>query len=148
MDKIINEENEIFYQFLKNRGLSFTRPRKLILEQIYRDHDHFDVEEVVEALRKRKSRVSRATVYRTLVHLEDCNLIRRVDLGHGHSHFEHTFGHKHHEHLYCKKCGRIIEFVDPDLEERINKISVLNNFAIINHTVQIFGICKKCQKLK
>jgi len=146
MDEIIHEENEIFYKFLKDRGLSFTRPRKLILEQIFMNHDHFKVEDVVEALKKGKSHVSRATVYRTLAHLEDCSLIRRVDLGHGHSHFEHTFGHKHHEHLYCKKCGEIIEFTDPLLEERINKISKLNHFKVLTHTVQIFGICTKCNK--
>ena len=138
--------HNIFEQFLKEQGLSFTMQRKLILEQIFRDHNHFEVEEVVEALRNRKTRVSRATVYRTLSYLEDCRLIRRVDLGHGHSHFEHTLGHKQHEHLYCKKCGKIIEFTDPALEQRIRKISNRNHFIVQTHMVQIFGICKNCNK--
>ena len=67
--------NKIFEQFLKERDLSFTMQRKLIIEQIFRDHNHFEVEEVVEGLRSRKKRVSRATVYRTLSYLEDCRLI-------------------------------------------------------------------------
>lgn len=146
MGKNNSTESEIFLKFLKENGLSYTRPRKRILEQIFMNHDHFDAEDIVEALRKRNSRVSRATVYRTLVHLEDCSLIRRVDLGHEHSHFEHTLGHKHHEHLYCKKCGNVIEFTDSILENRINKISELNRFNVINHTVQIFGICENCRK--
>ena len=141
--------NKLFKQFLKERGLSFTRQRKVILEQIFRDHDHFEAEEIVGALRNRKIRVSRATVYRTLSCLENCNLIRRIDLGHGHSHFEHTLGHTHHEHLYCKKCGKIIEFTDAALEERIGTISKLNHFVVLTHTVQIFGLCKDCNiKLK
>ena len=146
MKKSGNTENELFGQFLKTKGFSFTRQRKLILKQIFRNHDHFEAEEIVEALRKRNMRVSRATVYRTLTHLEDCSLIRKVDLGHGHSHYEHILGHEHHEHLYCEKCGKLLEFSDPTLEGWITDIAESNKFSITNHTVQIFGICSKCSK--
>ena len=146
MKKRSNQEIEIFSNFLKHKGLSVTKQRSLILDQVFRNHNHFEAEEIVEALKKRELRVSRATVYRTLTHLEDCNLIRKVDLGHGHSHYEHILGHEHHEHLYCEKCGKIIEFTDPILENRIKKISESNRFKLASHTVQIFGICKECYK--
>jgi Fur family ferric uptake transcriptional regulator len=141
-----NKEIEIFNRFLKHRGLSVTRQRRLVLDQVFKNHDHFEAEEIVEMLRKRNRRVSRATVYRTLAHLEDCSLIRRVDLGHGHSHYEHILGHEHHEHIYCEKCGNLLEFSDPTLERRINNIAESNKFTITSHTVQIFGICKDCNK--
>lgn len=141
-------ETEVFGNFLKHKGLSSTRQRKLVLEQVFKNHDHFEADEIVEALRKRKSRVSRATVYRTLTHLEECNLIRKVDLGHGHSHYEHILGHSHHEHLYCEKCGKIIEFTDSILENQIGKIAGSNGFTITSHNVQIFGICKDCSNKK
>ena len=64
------KESEIFGTFLKTKGLSVTRQRKLVLDQVYRDHAHFEAEEIVDALEKRDLRVSRATVYRTLMHLE------------------------------------------------------------------------------
>ncbi len=137
-------EREIFSNFLKTKGLSSTRQRKTILDEVFRNHNHFEADDIVEALRKKNSRVSRATVYRTLAHLESCKLIRKVDLGHGHSHFEHTFGHRHHEHLYCNNCGNLMEFNDPALEDRIEKIAASHGFTITNHAVQIFGICKKC----
>jgi Fur family ferric uptake transcriptional regulator len=141
-----SKEAEIFSGFLKSKGLSFTKQRRLVLEEVFRNHNHFEAEEIVELLRKKNQHVSRATVYRTLTHLEDCSLIGKVDLGHGHSHYEHILGHEHHEHLYCEKCGKLLEFSDSLLERRIVRIAESNRFTITSHTVQIFGICNKCGK--
>lgn len=146
MKKRSSKEIEIFSRFLKQKGLSVTKQRRLVLDQVFVNHNHFEAEEIAELLRKRNLRVSRATVYRTLTHLEQCSLIRKVDLGHGHSHYEHILGHEHHEHLYCEKCGKLLEFSDPTLEGRINKIAESNRFTITSHTVQIFGICRNCSK--
>ena len=139
-------EVEMFSDFLKKKGLSVTKQRRLVLDQVFKNHNHFEAEEIVVLLRKRNLRVSRATVYRTLTHLEDCNLIRKVDLGHGHSHYEHILGHEHHEHLYCEKCGKLLEFSDPALEGRIIDIAQSNRFTITSHTIQIFGLCERCGK--
>ncbi len=139
-------EQEMFSNFLKTKGLSSTRQRKIILDEVFRNHTHFEADEIVETLRKKMLRVSRATVYRTLAHLDACNLIRKVDLGHGHSHYEHTYGHRHHEHLYCNRCGNLMEFNDPALENRIENIAESHGFVISNHAVQIFGTCKKCSE--
>lgn len=141
-------EVDVFGNFLKSKGLSSTKQRNFILREVFRNHGHFEAEDIVDALKRRKSRVSRATVYRTLTHLEECNLIRTVDLGHGHSHYEHTLGHTHHEHLYCEQCGKIVEFSDTILEEQINRIAESNRFYLTNHTVQMFGICYTCRTKK
>lgn len=139
------KEQHVFSEYLKSKGLSHTKPRQLILEEVFRNHEHFEAEDIVDALKKRNLRVSRATVYRTLTYLEECDLIRKVDLGHSHLHYEHTLGHNHHEHLYCVKCGKIIEVTDTILENRIGTIADHYNFAVSYHGVQIFGICKLCQ---
>lgn len=146
MQENSNNEIDIFRRFLKHKGLSVTKQRRLVLEEVFKNHNHFEAEEIVGLLRKRNLRVSRATVYRTLTHLENCNLIRKVDLGHGHSHYEHILGHEHHEHLYCEKCGKLLEFSDPILEGRIIDIAQSNRFTITSHTIQIFGLCERCGK--
>lgn len=146
MQENSNNEIDIFRRFLKHKGLSVTKQRRLVLEEVFKNHNHFEAEEIVGLLRKRNLRVSRATVYRTLTHLENCNLIRKVDLGHGHSHYEHILGHEHHEHLYCEKCGKLLEFSDPVLEGRIIDIAQSNRFTITSHTIQIFGLCERCGK--
>ena len=137
-------EKRIFSQFLYNNGLLFTNQRKVILEQVYKNHSHFDIEEIVQQLSNYKIRVSRATIYRTLAHLEECKLIRKIDLGHGHAHYEHTIGHQHHEHLYCEQCGKIIEFDDQKIENSINDLCSQFKFTLQHHTLQIFGICNAC----
>ncbi|MBN1983362.1 MAG: transcriptional repressor [Chitinivibrionales bacterium] len=142
--KPLHEAQRLFSQFLKTKGLSATQQRQSICEQVYRNHDHFEAEDIAEALKKRHMRVSRATVYRTLTYLERCRLIRKVDLGHGHFHYEHIVGHTHHEHLYCQQCGRVIEVCDTTLEERIAAIADMHGFTIDSHAVQMFGTCSQC----
>jgi len=116
----------------------------LILDQIFGEHEHLEVDDIVQALRKRNKRVSRATVYRTVRLLEECGLIRRVELGHDHSYYEHVHGRLHHEHIFCEKCGKVVEFIDPVLEERICKVAEDKSFKLTDHNVQIFGVCRRC----
>ncbi len=144
MSETNRSETDIFIQHLRKKGLSFTKQRKLILEQVFIDHDHFEAEDIVETLKRNGSRVSRATVYRTLAHLEDCKLIQKVDLDHGHSHYEHILGHEHHEHLYCKQCGTIIEFSNPEFENQLSTIAQSFNFTVTDHKVLIYGLCEQC----
>lgn len=141
-------EKEIFKQYLTGKGLSFTRQREAILAEIFNNHTHFEAEDIVETIRKSSLRVSRSTIYRTISHLEECFLIRKIDLGHGHSHFEHTLGHQHHEHLYCEQCDSILEFSDNTLEEQLRIIAESFGFIVKNHAVQLFGICKNCNNKK
>ncbi len=145
---ILNNRKEIekFSSFLKEKGLKITKQRMEILKQILYTDDHFDTEEIFEKLRKRKLRVSRATVYRALAHIENCSLIRKLNLGNGRSFFEKTSGKEHHEHIYCTQCGKIIEFSDTIMENRIKKLSGFNGFKITNHNFQIFGICDDCRR--
>lgn len=146
MKKISLSELDIFGRFLKAKGLSLTSQRKGVLFEVFKIHEHFEAEDLVDHLRNKKHRISRATVYRTLSHLEDCGLIRRIDLEHGHAHYEHVLGHKHHEHLYCEKCGRIVEFENPELEGLIRKIAKENSFLERTHKIKIFGLCARCKK--
>ncbi|MBW2610289.1 MAG: transcriptional repressor [Deltaproteobacteria bacterium] len=143
-DKGHKTELEIFLGFLNKRGKSLTNQRKLVIEQIFRVHKHLEADDIVQALRKKNQRVARATVYRTIKLLEDCGLIKKVDLGSDYTYYEHTHGHLHHEHICCEQCGMVEEFTDPVLEERIRRVAKDNNFKLTDHSVQIFGICQNC----
>lgn len=144
----VNHKKEIenFRRFLKNTGHKLTSQRIVILEQVINTNNHFDADEIFEAVRKKQLRISRATVYRTLTHLEKCNLVRKIESGHGRSYFEQMLSKKQHEHIYCTQCGKIIEFSDSIMEDRIKKISGLNGVTITDHSFQIFGICDDCKK--
>ena len=138
--------NNRFKEYLRNLGLSFTPQRKVILEYLTLDNSHFNAEDLIAALRKRQIAVSRATVYRTLYHLEHAGFIRQVALESNQTYFEFIANCSHHEHLVCALCGKIVEFADSPLEERICFIAEKHGFQMTRHTIQITGICGRCRE--
>ncbi|MFP4163627.1 MAG: Fur family transcriptional regulator [Chitinispirillaceae bacterium] len=140
------DRKQRFRNYLRSRGLSFTPQRKFIFDYLSSNTSHFGAEELITALRQHRINVSRATVYRTLGHLEEAGFIRKIELDQNHTHWEYVDGCSHHEHLVCEKCGRIEEFTDPQMEHRINAVAEQNRFTITRHTVQIFGICGGCSE--
>ncbi len=135
-----------FMNYLNREGLARTPQRKAVLEEIVGGPSHFDVEELVKIIQCKSASVSRATVYRTITHLENAGIIRKIDFNHSHAHFELVKGASHHEHLICEKCGKVEEFVDSELELRIGDIARTNRFKIKRHTIQIFGLCECCSE--
>lgn len=140
------EAMERFQKYLKAKGFKLTQERKIILEQVFSVHDHFDVEDLLYMLRKGNRQVSRASVYRTLSLLVECGLVEKVDFGEGKAYYEHVFGHLHHDHLICKSCGKVFQFEDSIIEKRQKDICKEYGFQLDYHTLNIFGFCPACQK--
>ena len=137
---------ENFVKYLGTRKLRFTQERKTILQEMFRNPGHLEAEDLLYSLRRKKKLTSRATVYRTLELLVDSGLVRKVDLGHGHSHYELMVDHTHHEHMICLKCGKVIEFSDKEMEGDLNKLCKKSGFEHTSHRFEIFGHCDKCRK--
>ena len=95
----------------------WTPEREAILGQVFATHEHFEADDLLLRLKKKNIRISRATIYRTLELLVKSRLVRKVTFGENHTHYEHTFGHKHHDHLICVKCGNVLEFTNPNIEQ-------------------------------
>ena len=134
-----------YERYLAAHGYSDTHQRREILEEIYRKRRHFDVEQLVAEMRERGSRVSRATVYRTIGHLEKSGLLRRLSFDEDHAHYEITLGAEHHEHLICEKCGRVVEITDPELENCLKRVLRSNGFSEeAANTVEITATCRRC----
>ena len=136
---------ETFARYLDTKNLKLTRERKAVLEEIFLHLGHLEAEELGHALRRKKIRASRATIYRTLELLVDSGMVRKVDLGHGHSHYEHVLGHTHHEHMVCLKCGKVVEFSDKGIERSLVRLCRKAGFELCSHYFQVFGYCKDCQ---
>jgi len=136
---------ESFAQYLNTRKLKLTPERKIILQEMLNSRGHVEAEDLLFNLKRKAKRTSRATVYRTLDLLVDSGLVRKVDLGHGHSHFEHVLGHAHHEHMVCLKCGKVIEFSDKGIERSMKKLCERSGFEHTSHHFQVFGLCKGCR---
>lgn len=138
-------EQRRFKVFLQGVGLKFTRERRLVLEEVFRNHGHFEADDIVMGLRGQGRRVSRASVYRTLPMLVRSGLLRDVHSSEKHSHYEHVFGHHHHDHLICTGCGRAIEFTSPVIEKLQIEICSQHGFQAAGHKLEITGLCDACR---
>lgn len=129
---------------MRAKGYRWTVQRQLIARVALTNHSHFSADELLDLCRKEDAAVSRATVYRTLTMMEEAGFVEGLDTGDGGRKFEHVLGHEHHDHMVCTRCGRILEFVDEELEQRQELAARRHGFTITNHSLKLFGICKEC----
>jgi Fur family ferric uptake transcriptional regulator len=138
----------VFAKYLSSRNLRLTQERRAVLQEIFLSRGHMEADELSHNLRKKKKRASRATTYRTLDLLVESGIVRKVDLGHGHSHYELVLDHPHHEHMICLECGEVVEFSDHTIERALHKLCKRGRFEHTSHRFQIFGYCHKCRRAK
>lgn len=143
-----DEVHREFRDFLVAHELKATPERFAVLDEIYTTDFHFEAEDILVRMRKKKQRVSRATIYRTLELLEKSGLIRKAKLGETEAYYERTHGRHHHEHMKCTECGKIIEFESEDIEALQDDICKQYNFRMTHHILHLFGVCEDCQKRK
>jgi Fur family ferric uptake transcriptional regulator len=134
-----------FLNYLKQEGLKWTPERERVFQEALDLEGHFEAEELAYRLRTKGSRISKATVYRTLPLLVKAGLIKEAIHGEKHQHYEHIHDEKHHDHLICLRCGKIFEFEDDTLREIQRKICKKYHFRSQKILVEIFGHCKECQ---
>lgn len=142
--KIADEVQEIFAAFLKQNGHRKTPERFSILEEVYTLNKHFDVEALYFLMKKKKYRVSRATLYNTIDLLLECNLIRKHQFGQKISQYEKSHGNKQHDHIICTKCNNVIEFCDPRVQQIRSTLESQLNVKIFHHALNFYGTCKDC----
>ena len=119
-----------------------TNQRVEILNFLRDNTSHPTVEEVFEEVRKKLTRISKATVYQNLKFLSGRGLIQEVNVK-GVSRFEPNL--KPHHHIICRKCGKIIDFESKELTDYSLKIvKKLKEFDIDTTNTNFYGICKKC----
>ncbi|HZT79479.1 MAG TPA: Fur family transcriptional regulator [Gemmataceae bacterium] len=135
------------YLASRPRPQRFTDQQREMVRYIFRQHNHFDADQLLEDMKRAGLRVSRATAYRTLVKLVDAGLLRRLELG-PRMFYEHDYGYPQHEHLYCEKCGKVIEFQEPAIDAAIREVCRQNNFQTTSHTFVIRGTCAACNRAR
>lgn len=133
-------------QYLKQNQLRFTTERVIILEEIFSFKGHFDAEQLFIHIRDKHNYISRATVYRTLELLTKIGIIKKENLGQGYATYEVAMDQPHHDHLICTVCGKVIEFVDEEIERLQAEICEKHGMIMVRHQLQIYGRCKEHSK--
>jgi Fur family ferric uptake transcriptional regulator len=130
-------------QDLKTTGLKATAPRLKILNLFeHSEVRHLSAEDVYRLLLNEGLDVGLATVYRVLTQFEQAGLLTRHHFESGKAVFELNHGH-HHDHLVCINCGRVEEFLDPEIEKRQTQIAAARGFTIREHALYLYAECVK-----
>jgi Fur family ferric uptake transcriptional regulator len=140
---------ERFEEFLQSRGKRVTQQRRIIVEEVFKRHDHFDADDLLGHLNAhaRGRRVSRPTVYRTLSELVDAGLLRSMALG-GRTVYEHDYGYPQHDHMHCQQCNKLIEFKCDEVAEIGEAVGRQHQFRVTGHRLIFTGICADCRVKK
>ncbi len=128
---------------LKKVGLKATLPRLKVLEILEQqgEEHHLTAEDVYKILIDQGEEVGLATVYRVLTQFEQAGIVRRLNFENNISKFELDTG-DNHDHIVCMKTGKVKEFVDPVIEERIKEIAREKGYDLSGHSLVIYGNCK------
>jgi len=121
------------------RGMRMTEQRRTIAKIIQESEDHPDVEELHRRAHAVDPHISIATVYRTVRLFEESGIIERHDFRDGRSRYEeHT--DEHHDHLIDMKSGKVVEFVDPEIEALQEAIARKLGYRLVDHRMELYGV--------
>jgi Fur family ferric uptake transcriptional regulator len=134
-----------FVDKLRPSGGRRSSKRDFIVDIFVRQEGHIGADALVELIRREDSRISRATIYRTLQWMVDAGIARRVDFGEGKFRFEHAYRHPRHFHLICKTCHTSSEFLSSDVETLLEEVAAVRRFSLQESMIQIYGTCDACQ---
>ena len=121
------------------RGLRITEQRRIIARVLSESEDHPDVERLHQRASAIDPKISIATVYRTVRLFEDAGILDRHDFGDGRSRYEAT-PEAHHDHLIDVETGKVVEFVDPELEALQRQIAERLGYRLVDHRMELYGV--------
>ena len=121
------------------RGLRITEQRRVIAKVLSEATDHPDVESLHERASAVDPTISIATVYRTVRLFEEAGILDKHDFGDGRARYE-AAPEAHHDHLIDVETGKVIEFVDPELEALQRQISEKLGYRLVDHRMELFGV--------
>lgn len=126
-------------QLCNERGLRITEQRRIIARVLSESTDHPDVELLHERASAIDPKISIATVYRTVRLFEEAGILDRHDFGDGRARYE-AAPEAHHDHLIDVESGKVVEFVDPELEALQRVIAERLGYRLVDHRMELYGV--------
>lgn len=134
-------------EVLREKGYKLTEQRRLIIEVFNEKPGHYTAQEILGLVREKLEGINFSTIYRNLELLSTLEIINKMNIESGISHYE-LCGLSHHHHIICKECGDMKEI---DIcpygslgEEQLKSMG----FRATDHKFEIYGYCSKCSRTK
>ena len=125
-----------------DKGVKLTDQRKIVAKVMSESHDHPDVDELYNRVSKIDSKISIATVYRTVKLFEESGILTKHEFKGRKARYE-ELNEGHHDHLIDIKSGEIIEFVDDEIEKLQKKVAEKYGYKLVDHKLELYGVKKK-----
>ena len=126
------------------KGVKLTEQRKIIARVMSESNDHPNVDELYNRVSKVDSKISIATVYRTVKLFEESGILAKHEFKGDKARYE-ELNEGHHDHLIDIKSGEIIEFVDEEIEKLQKKVAEKHGYNLVDHKLELYGVKKKSQ---
>ena len=126
----------------RQKGVKLTDQRKLIAQIMSDSSDHPNVDELYKRVSKIDSKISIATVYRTVKLLEEAGILTKHDFRGGKARYE-ELPDNHHDHLIDVQSGEIVEFVDEEIEKLQKAAAEKLGYKLVDHKLELYGIKKE-----
>ena len=130
--------SETIEQKCLSKGVKLTDQRKIIAQVMSESTDHPDVDELYNRVSKIDSKISIATVYRTVKLFEESGIVEKHDFKGGKARYEYS-PEEHHDHLIDINSGEIVEFVDKEIEKLQKEVAKKLGYKLIDHKLELYG---------
>ena len=122
----------------KQKGVRLTDQRKIIAKVMSESANHPDVDELHKKVSKHDSKISIATVYRTVKLFEEAGIVAKHDFKGNKSRYEQA-PEEHHDHLIDINSGEITEFVNEEIEKLQKQVAEKLGYKLIDHRLELYG---------
>ena len=130
--------SETIEQKCLTKGVKLTDQRKIIARVMSQSHDHPDVDELYNRVSKIDSKISIATVYRTVKLFEEAGIVSKHDFKGNKARYEQA-PEEHHDHLIDINTGEITEFVNEEIEKLQKKVAEKLGYKLVDHRLELYG---------
>ena len=125
-----------------DKGVKLTDQRKVIAKVMSESDDHPDIDKLYKRVSVIDSKISIATIYRTVKLFEELGILTKHEFKDGKARYE-ELNESHHDHLIDVKTGEIVEFVDEEIENLQKKVAEKYGYELVDHKLELYGIKKK-----
>lgn len=131
-------------EFLKNNGITVDDDLRRLIAFFFSTDHHMSLEDIRRFVQEHKIKISDSAIRDAFSLLVEYGFAIERVFGDNMVRYEHLHIGEHHDHFYCLKCGKIIEFYSPEIEDWQVRVAKDHEFHAFDHKMQIHGLCKQC----